>query len=64
MHVLIGILTHSNRATTMTATMQREIAQELQLKWNLDDVDVRTKTVERTLAPLVNQVSTLVVCCL
>jgi hypothetical protein len=42
----------------MTAMMQREIAQELQLKWNLDDVDVRTKTVERTLAPLVNQVRT------
>ena len=30
----------------------REIANELQFKWNLNDVDVRTKTVERTLAPL------------
>jgi hypothetical protein len=38
------------------AMLQRDIASELQFKWNLEDVDVRTKSVERTLAPLVSQV--------
>ena len=39
-----------------SASQARTLAAELQFKWNLDDVDVRTKTVEKTLAPLVNQV--------
>jgi hypothetical protein len=50
----------SNRINIYTkmsnAMLQRDIASELQFKWNLEDVDVRTKSVERTLAPLVSQV--------
>lgn len=33
---------------------------DLSFKWNFDNLQVRTKTVEKTLAPLVNQVTTLV----
>jgi catenin alpha len=37
-------------------------AQQIQMKWNLENLEIRTKSVEKTLEPLVTQVTTLVNC--